>query len=57
MDSASIKLFADQLEDELCRRTDIDSFEEFMTGLAKELSARYLVNTIGDNEKGLRKGK
>lgn len=40
-----IEVFVDHIEDEICKRTDIDSFEEFMQALAKELYKRYLNNT------------
>lgn len=40
--------FLDKLEDEICKRTDIDDFELFITSLTKELNRRYLDNAEGD---------
>ena len=40
-----IEKFVDHLEDEIFKRTDIDSFEKFMVKLSIELSKRYIYDT------------
>jgi len=44
--SYEISVFVDQFEDEIYRRTDINSFEEFMIAFVKELYSRYPISII-----------
>lgn len=43
--------FVDKLEDEICKRTDIDSFDYIMVEIAKELYDRYLFGGIDDTKR------
>jgi hypothetical protein len=44
VDIKKLELFVNKLEDEIFKRTDIESFDEFMTELTKELCARYITS-------------
>ena len=37
-----IKEFVDKIEDEVCKLTNIDKYDEFMVALTFELSRRYV---------------
>lgn len=55
MTRKEMEKFVDKLEDEICKRTDIDSFEEFMVALSKELGSRYVTNNTQPDSSQLRK--
>ena len=42
MTAKKLRSFIDKMEDEICKKSDIEEYDDLMVALAKELSKRYL---------------